>query len=81
MKSHRLCAKSLIAPAVGGKEMCVAVDGVQHCDRTVERQVSVYLNDDSKLAAGPAWRLAVLLVDAAASWTGFSDRGAAAGPP
>jgi hypothetical protein len=30
----------------------------------VERQVSVYLNDDSKLAAGPARRLAVLLVDA-----------------
>ena len=58
-------SRSLVWREFRAPEMCVAVDGVQHCDGTVERQVSVYVNDGPKLAAGPARRLAALLVEAA----------------
>jgi hypothetical protein len=59
-------SRSLVWRGFRAPEMCVAIDGNQQCDGTVERQISVYLNDDPKLDAGPARRLAALLVDAAA---------------
>ena len=52
-------SRSLVWREFRAADMCVAVDGNQQCDGTVERQVSVYLDGDPKLAAGPAsgaWR-------------------------
>lgn len=64
-------SRSLVWHEFRAADVCVAVDGVQNCDGAVERQVSVHLNDDPKLAAGPARRLAALLVDAAAELDGL----------
>jgi hypothetical protein len=45
-------------------ELCVDIDGRQHCDGTVERDISVY-GDDLTLTSAGARRLAALLVEAA----------------
>ena len=45
--------------------MGVDIDGRQHCDGTVERGISVYLNEGAQFTSGEARRLAVLLTEAA----------------
>jgi hypothetical protein len=47
-------------------ELCVDIDGRQHCDGTVVREISVYLGDGLTLTSAGARRLAALCIEAAA---------------
>ncbi len=47
------------------REVCVDIDGRQHCDGTVERAISVYADDSLTLTSAGARRFAALLIEGA----------------
>ena len=58
-------SRGLVWRASVDATMCVDIDGRQHCDGTVERGISVYLNEGAQFTSAEARRLATLLVEAA----------------